>query len=108
MMVVLLVSLFVLWLGFAAISYSVARRIEPTASRRRAVAVTMVGAAMLVAPAWLSFCAVMWAQGTRGGRRLLARLGLYSDLHTGGRTEVLQLHDPGDCTARYAGTLCPG
>lgn len=106
-MVGLVVLLFALWLGFAAISYRVARRVESRVPRRRAVAAGVVGGLLLVAPAWLSFCAVMWAQQSARGRRLLGRLGLYSDLHAGGRTEVPQLHDPGDCTACHMGAPCP-
>lgn len=104
----LFVLLVVLWLGFAVIAYSVARRVEPNAPRRRAVAAAAAGASLLVAPAWLAASAIVWAQGTRRGRRMLARLGLYTDAHNGAPVEVVRLHDPADCTACYTGTLCPG
>ena len=106
-MVAFLVLLFVLWLGFAAIGYAVARRVSPRGSRRRAVGAGVVGGLLLVAPAWLSFCAVMWAQNTARGRRVLARLGLFWDTHAGDVVEVLRLPDPGDCTACHAGAPCP-
>lgn len=106
-MVGLVVLLFALWLGFAAISYAVARRAAPRGGRVRSLAAAAAGASLLVAPAWLSFCAVMWAQQSARGRRLLGRLGLYSDLHMGGRTEVLQLHGPDDCAACHTGAPCP-